>query len=364
MPAYLTDSSTTIREDLMDRIAIISPNDTPLFHLLEKQSAHNTLFDWSMDNIDSESLSPTSGDFARVEGVDATYPTLAARQRASNYNHIVTRAVQVSDTERQVLEAGVDDEFSYQIYKKFLEVLKQADFACHFSEYQSLAEGSQPSKTHGLANWLYACGDIAGNGLNVAATIAAHTITTSTFRSTLFDGANANLTRDQLHDSMLQPAHVGGMDLSGAVALVPSQMKRIISQFAFVYDGGSTTDTVVPLNERRIGARERTLIDTIDVFETDFGTIYMNIDRRMNDTSASAVLGTSVPESYIVTQASAPDNLMLIIDPTMFRIRVLEGLTFIPLAKTGHSTKGMVVIDFGFQCDNPKAGILGVDVHT
>lgn len=359
MPTFLTESSTTIREDLADRIAIISPNDTPLFHLLEKEPAHNTLFDWSMDNIDAESVVQTAGDFAREEGIDAVFPTLTARQRATNFNHIVTRPVQVSDTERKMLEAGVDDEFSYQIYKKFLETLKQADYACHFSEFQALIGTSLPAKTHGLANWLYACGLTTAS----AATIAASTIDTSTFRATLRQNAGANLTRDQLHDNMLQPAHVGGMDLSGAVALVPSQMKRVISQFAFVFDGGSTTDTAVPLNERRIGARERTLIDTIDIFETDFGTIYMNIDRRMNS-GTTVALGSAVTESAVVTDSEPPDEMVIIIDPTMFRIRILEGLTFIPLAKTGHSTKGMCVINFGFQVDNPKAGILAVDAHT
>lgn len=359
MVIYLTESSTTIREDLVDRVAIISPNDTPLFHLLEKEPAHNTLFDWSMDNIADEQTTQTDGDFAREEGVDATYPTLAARQRASNYTHIVTRPFQVSDTERQVLEAGVDDEFSYQAYKMFLVVLKQADYAAHFSEFNALAGGSQPSRTHGLANWLYACGLTAGS----AATIAAHTITTSTFRATYLDNAGSNLTRDQLHDSLLQPAHVGGMDLSGAICLVPSQMKRVISQFAFVYDGGSTTDTVVPLNERRIEASDRTLIDTVDKFETDFGTIYMNIDRRMNS-GVTISLGSSVTESQIVSNSEEPDEMVIIIDPTMFRIRILEGLTFVPLAKVGHATNGMIVMNFGFQVDNPKAGILAVDAHT
>lgn len=359
MPAYLTESSTTIREDLADRIAIISPNDTPLFHLLEKESCHNTLFDWSMDNIDAEETTQTSGDFARVEGVDATYPTLTARQRASNYTHIVTRPAQVSDTERKVLEAGVDDEFSYQIYKKFLTTLKQADYVAHFSEFQALAGGSDPSRTHGLANWLYACGLTTAS----AATIAAHTITTSTYRSTYLDNAGVNLTRDVMHDSLLQPAHVGGMDLSGAVALVPSQMKRLISQFAFVYSGGSTTDTGLQLNERNIGARERTLIDTVDVFETDFGTVYMNIDRRMNS-GTTVALGGSVTESLVTSNSEEPDEMVIIIDPTMFRLRILRGLTFVPLAKTGDSTKGMAVIEFGFQPDNPKGGILAVDAHT
>ena len=358
MANYLTESSTTIREDLADRIAIISPNDTPLFHLLEKEPCHNTLFDWSMDNIAAEQTTQTDGDFARVEGADASYPTLTARQRASNYTHIVTRPAQVSDTERKVLEAGVDDEFSYQIYKKFLETLKQADYAAHFSEFQALASGSDPSRTHGLANWLYA----TGVGTSDAATIGAHSIDTSStgYQATYKDNAGTTLTRDVMHDSLLQPAHIKGMDLTGAVALVPSRMKRVISQFAFVYSGGSTTDTGLQLNERNIGARERTLIDTVDVFETDFGTVYMNIDRRMNSDTTVA-LGGSITESAVASNSEPPDEMVIIIDPTMFRIRVLEGLTFIPLAKTGHSTKGMVVINFGMQVDNPKAGILCVD---
>lgn len=105
----ITYDDESRREDLMDVIGDVSPDETPLLTLLGTSTARGTLHEWLKFNVSR----PTSVT-ARVEGADATYVDLTAPSRANNVTQIITEPIRVSRTERRVNVAAVGDPWAFQ----------------------------------------------------------------------------------------------------------------------------------------------------------------------------------------------------------------------------------------------------------
>lgn len=462
----LADTSSTIREDLTNYITNLSPTDTPLFSMLGTESVSNITFDWLMDNVPFTAEIQSAG-----EGAEATFDMTSnasayRRTRAANQTMITRKTVDVTGTQRAVNEAGVEDEYSFQVIRQGLSLMKQAEYNLHWSTYVDGISAAYNRGTHGLAAWLLSTGidesavTIAGRSIPNAysATVlyrAAKTIIEFAGGTELFARYNAvnpnqspfikyydsatnaminfpvstaisrvrlsepsvtaalaavytgmatatpyvgddvqvdsnygsnpaaqfayahfgsDLTRTELFDYMLSPAWGKGMNIQGAVALCGVKVKRIISNFATVYSGSGATQTAAMLNDRNIGVDAKMLSDTIDVYESDLGKIYVNLDRYMNGAEHLVANGGSARtntaqvgwhdaswtnnKGYFIQ----PNASLFIIEPEFFKIGLLRGLTHEPLAKTGDSNEGMLLMEYGLKCLNPIAGIAGFGV--
>src|SRR5690606_16321005 len=103
----LTYQTVGNREDLTDLITTITLHDTPIFSSLQKVSASGTYHEWQIDTLS------TGSDNAAVEGADYSFTQPAVRTRTGNYTQIFQKTVAVSETQRAVSTAGLDDEFAY-----------------------------------------------------------------------------------------------------------------------------------------------------------------------------------------------------------------------------------------------------------
>lgn len=356
----LTFHSTSIREVLSGAIAIMTPYDLPLIATLEIEETGSTHFEWLMDEL----ATPTATT-SRGEGVNASFGTLAARQRAGNVAAIVTNTVEVSDSERHANEAGIEDEFSFKIWKQMIKTLKEMEFNFHWGDTGTALDGfggaNNTRQTHGVFSWLYGTGFDSN-----AVVIAGHSIDNA-FSAAFFDAAETsltgvNLSRDNFHDSVLAPFWRNGGTVKASIMFCGAKVKRQIGTFALVYDGGGTSNTVFSLNERNIGAREHTLVDTIDVFDTDYGPIAMNLDRYMDgDATITYNPAETIADDDIVVDV---DQALMIIEPRFFKQVYFRGLSFVPLAKLGDSTTGQVVMEAGIKVCNPLAGAVAIDAVT
>lgn len=97
------------REDLLDVLADVSPDETPLLTLFGTSTARGTLHEWLKYNI-----SRPSSVSADAEGADTTFGDLTAPSRANNITHIIKQPIQVSRTERRVNVAAVGDPYAFQ----------------------------------------------------------------------------------------------------------------------------------------------------------------------------------------------------------------------------------------------------------
>jgi len=105
----ITYQDAARREDLLDVIGDISPDETPLMTLFGTSEAKNTLHEWLEYNISR----PTSVS-VDAEGADTVFSDLTQPSRVNNVTQIIKQPIQVSRTERKVNVAAMGDPYAWQ----------------------------------------------------------------------------------------------------------------------------------------------------------------------------------------------------------------------------------------------------------
>jgi len=119
-----TSQDTGRKEDLMDVIGDVSPDETPLLTLLGTSSVSNTLHEWMKYNL----ARPTSVQ-ADVEGADTVFGDLTQPTRENNITQIIKEPVRVSRTERKVNVAAMGDPFAFQKADRLRLLKMKMEFA-------------------------------------------------------------------------------------------------------------------------------------------------------------------------------------------------------------------------------------------
>jgi len=349
---FLAGNSESIREDLTGIIAIMTPADAPLWSVLGARDCHDIQFDNLVDEFDT----PVSVATA-APGAEASFPTQSWPVRLVNFTNIVEEAFSVSDTSRAVLEAGFDDAYRYAAYKTAIKVVKQAEYNSHFGQVGTTAPAaSAAAQTHGVVSWILWTGmgraaasadvDIAGAAVPLA------------YCSTIVDPGNSSIgsfSRDMLVTQLLNPVWGRGMTIDQTMLFCGGIVKTQMSTFGHVYSGVSTAATE-QVNTRNIGAGAKRIIDTIDFYESDFGTIAFNLDRYMNGTHTETYAAVGAFSTTATAITLDIDHSLFIIEPRMWEHRILRGLSHNPLAKTGDASNGQVIMEYGVGCRTPLAG--------
>lgn len=105
----ITYQDAARREDLLDVIGDVSPDETPLMTLFGTSTARGTFHEWLKYSVSRPST--VSSD---AEGADTTFADLTQPSRETNNTHIIKQAIQVSRTERKVNVAGMGDPYAFQ----------------------------------------------------------------------------------------------------------------------------------------------------------------------------------------------------------------------------------------------------------
>lgn len=141
-----TYQDTVRREDLIDIITDVSPDDNPLSTMLGTTTASQTLHEWPEDYL----ARPTTNSTA-IEGAAATYSDLTQPARRNNITQIIATTYRVSGTERSVSVAGMGDPMDYQAAKALRDWKNKLEFALIRSTAASGSSGVARSMTGILA---------------------------------------------------------------------------------------------------------------------------------------------------------------------------------------------------------------------
>ena len=232
------------REDLIDIITDVSPDENPLSTMLARTTAMQTLHEWPEDYISR----PTSVS-GSIEGAAATYSDLTQPSRRINITQIITQTFRVSGTERAVDVAGMADPLDYQASKNLREWKNQLEF--------SLVQGSIASGSSGVAR------QMAG----LQSVVTSH-YTNRNSGTSLSETEFNSMVKNSWDD-------VGSSDVFDLV-LVPFGLKQKISTFT----AGST---------RFVDATDKKLTRPVMVYESDGGV--HRIMAHKDVTSAAATPG-------------------------------------------------------------------------
>jgi hypothetical protein len=301
------DVGTGNREDLLDIITNISPMDTLFLSGFEKVPANNTTHEWLVDIL-ADFGDPEVGlaDVqATPEGSDATFDPLVPRKRLCNLTHIIRRTFDVSDTQRDINTAGLRDEYVYQLRKATMELARFIEFALvHSTRQFQTVQGNNaavvPRRMDGFYAYAVAtdptCATTLGLGDNETGTVTTV----------------AGSSPTDCIDECILNAHLQEMWDKGAMTdtiWVNAEQKRSLDNLTL--NPNSNVRYNIPVNER-------TVINTVDFYQSSFGTqrIYLH---RYQET-----------------------DRMSLAEINKLRIAVLRPVLAVELAKVGSSTKGMV----------------------
>lgn len=123
MPSTFTYEDGARREDLLDIITNLDPQNTQLMSGLGQSPAKDVLHQYAIDTLKSVATN------AYVEAADASYADRTDPTRLFNWTQIVRVGYDVSDTERSVNPAGFNDRYTYEGEKALKEWKNDAEFA-------------------------------------------------------------------------------------------------------------------------------------------------------------------------------------------------------------------------------------------
>ena len=298
-PTNTFDSYAAIgnREDLQDKIYMVSPEKTPVVSSIRRFTATQRLHEWQRD-----SLATPNKDNAVIEGDDRTGTALTATSRVANTVQLFDKVAVVSGTQEKTKSAGRGSEMKYQISKKMVELKRDIE-AMILSDNVAVAGNSTTArKSAGLGAMVYT--NISHGG---AGATPAHTSGLATTAQTA--GTNRAFT-ETLLKTVSQATYTASGEFPSLISLTPSH-KGTFSAFAGI-----------AVNRYQVAkGKQGVIVGGADVYMSDFGEL------------------TAVP-NYV--QATANATTAFVLNPEYMGIAYLGGFKSEPLAKTGHTEKELV----------------------
>lgn len=181
---FQSTSAVGNREDLSDIVSRITPEDTPIYTMIEKNTCKSTHPEWEIDAL----AAPAAN--AQLEGDDYTYGATTPPARVGNYTQIFRKTGAVSGTQEAVDNAGNVEKLAEQKLKKGIEVRKDVELSIVSN---TAAVDGATRVSGGLPSWITtnvsrgAGGANGGFNTGTKLTVAATVGTQRAFSKSLLD---------------------------------------------------------------------------------------------------------------------------------------------------------------------------------
>tara|TARA_R110002051_G_scaffold204723_1_gene270814 strand:- start:7425 stop:8348 length:924 start_codon:yes stop_codon:yes gene_type:complete len=245
--------ATANQRDVSSFVTNVSPTDSPFFSMIGASSMVARV----KENV-TDTNTAANKDNALIEGDTFSSSAVVDRTVESNVSQIFSKPFEVTETQDMVLKyGGVKSEISYQLKKKFTEIATDVE--------EAFIQGSSATGATNVARKLSGLIEKITTNTTTAATNAALWTGTAAAELAAFE--------DLLNDMFDQAWETGNRMNT---VLVGGNRKRRISKL---------TDKVT----RNIDAEKKTQILSINVYDSDFGTMNIVLDRYVPDVNIIAV---------------------------------------------------------------------------
>ena len=365
-PVRGTNKDVSQREDLANFITMITRDETPFTSSIGKAKATAIYHEWQTDQLESPGnsrvgegtdwIAPTADGSGGSGATPATGNKFAVsgpfRTRLGNYTQINGKTIAVSGTRRAVDQAGVADEYAYQLKKRGTELRRDVEFDMVHSYNTANAIGVQDSSARSAGgyqsfiNSAATCNYVGEWEAPSASTTNAGVDAqgTDTVRGGIAGGTTAP-TRGTLAltdiDSVMQKVYEQGGKAT-KVMLSP-KLRRDFSDLM-------VSDTGVV---RNIDAGGK-LRQSVDVYMSDFGDLMVVPNYIMGLSNLAS--GIKGDDGAVFTGAGISDMAdyaALIYDPMWFATAYLRPMQEVDVGQQGDSTKGMMVEECTLEVRNP-----------
>lgn len=230
------------REDLIDVITNISPVDTYFTNKTGSGRAKARTHEWQTDALAAAAAN------AQIEGNSTSVAALTPTTRVLNYTQILTKNYRITGTQEAVDHAGRESEKAYQKAKKMEELARDIEYALVINSSAVSGDSATARQLKGLQGWI--------------------TTNVTTGSST----ASETLTEAMLNDNLQLIWAQGGKP---ATVLCGAFQKRTISGFS--------------TNTKNVDADEKKLVNSVDVYDSDFGRLSVRLHHQVNTTIPSVL---------------------------------------------------------------------------
>ena len=349
-----SDAGVSQREDLANFISMITRDETPFMSTIGKTKATAIYHEWQTDELNAPGLSVVtegtdyiepagasvySGSDSDVLGSPNTFAVTGSnRTRLGNYTQINGKTMAISGTRRAIDQAGVADEYAYQLKKRGTELRRDLEFSLihsyQTSGQQAGSAASAPGQTFGSArtfggvqSWINDPDLVAYAGTGAGAVDAANA-GNGTHVPTLTAAASRGALSLSDIDQVMQNIYEQG-GKANKIMLSP-KLRRDFSDLM-------VTDSGVRRNIDMDGK----LRQSVDIYMSDFGDLMVMPNYIMGLTNGTGV-------------NARKDSMALIYDPQWFSIATLRPLQEVEVGQRGDSTIGMMVEECTLEVKNPK----------
>jgi hypothetical protein len=315
MPTFTRFDAVGAREDLVDVIYDISPQDTPIMSSIGKGKASAVYHEWQTDTL----ASANTGN-AAIEGADATAATLSPTTRVGNYTQIVQKTVQISGTLESVDKAGRKSEKAYQLAKASAELKRDIEAIITANQGQSAGSSVSARVMGSLLSWIK-------TNTNKQSSSTAGTDPTTSGVSTRGDGTTRTFTETMLKDVVQKVFTAGG---TPTLLVVPPALKQVVSGFEGLAQHRYNSNATGQI----------TILAGADLYQSDFGVLQIVPNRFMRSRDA------------------------LVLDPEYAALAYLRPFQTNELAKTGDSEKTQLLAELTLEVKNEAAHGIVADLSA
>ncbi|MFM0554808.1 DUF5309 family protein [Paraburkholderia sediminicola] len=303
------------REDLIDKVFLVAPTDTPFVSAIDQTSADGVYHEWQTDALNA----PISNN-AAVEGNDASYSSIPTTSRVGNYSQIVVDAFQVSNTQEAVKHAGPNAIARAQA-RTMMQNKKDIEASAIVNGVSSSGSSSTGRQMKGLAGWIHT--NYVGGAGGVAP--VAGNPGTAAVAGTPFAYAESTLK------ASLNAAYSAGGNVN--MLLLTPTGKQVQSSFL-----GNVTRMQDVNNSGEV-----TLKTSYTIYQSDFGDVTCVPNRVMGALGDKAVYG---------------------IDTDMWALAVLRSMETEEMAVTGDARKFQVRWEGTLEARNEAASFQIRDLNN
>jgi len=251
------------REELADVVSRITPEDTPLYSMIEKVSCDSVHPEWTTDEL------AAPADNVQLEGDEYTFGATVSPDRLGNYTQIMRKDGIISRTQNKTDEAGSATKVKEQKLKKGIELRKDAEFSIVTA---NASVGGATRKSGSLSTWLKtnvargATGANGGYNTGTGLTVAPTNGTLRAFTKVLMDG-------------VMQQGYQSGANFKHL--FTSPYVKSVFVTFM-------SDSNVAAFRYAASSGKNNSIVANADVYEGPFGKVMIHPNRVMAGSAALA----------------------------------------------------------------------------
>lgn len=314
------------REELSDRIYMITPAETPFLSLIGRKPVKSLHPEWQVDDLASP-----DPDNNRMEGAEWNFDAITPTTRVGNYCQISDKRLIISRSADDTSKAGRKKEMARELAKRAKELKTDMELILlsNQASHAGAADGATNRKLGGFRAWLANNDSLGAGGASGGFNSSTSVVDAAT------NGTQRALTKAIMDEVILATYNAGG---DPSVFMVSPYNKTVFSGFM---DGSDVAAPRVQYGS----SKKNAIIGTADIYASDFGNIDVVPNRQMARGGASYARNG------------------FLIDPKAVHMGVFHDVSVENVAKTGDAIKKVLVTEYTLVVTTEKAHGVAADLY-